>query len=366
MTTDNTEKKAILDGLMDLFSRNRRWLLFFGTGTSCALDPRFGMPALATHLEKELGDADDWAQVKEKLTAGLSLEQALTEIGLSQDTKTGIQRETGKFVADVDRSVRNDVLLGKEHWVGERIIKALTHRLPPRNPRLPVVTSNYDMLIEYACAAQGIRYTTGFLGEVIRVWNWEGVRDSLNQSRVSRNGSRTMTLMDPLARIELFKVHGSINRFQRNNEQVECDLWIDEAPNNCNRVIAAPGEQKYEQYAGNIDTAALAKQAEREAMAFAVIGYGFNDDHLHQHILDRVQQQQCPLLVLTLDLDSAQIEKLQALGKGVWILIAPKLATGKNDEACTAVYMPERKDPIILEGSQLWNCDFFAKEILGG
>jgi hypothetical protein len=365
MTTDNNEKKAILDGLMDLFSRNRRWLLFFGTGTSCALDKRFGMPALAKHLEEKLCDTDGWAQVKEKLTAGLSLEQALTE--LCSDTKASIQRETGSFVADIDGSVRNDVLCGKKHWVGERLLKALTQRLPPRNPRLPVVTSNYDMLIEYACASQGIRCTTGFLGDLIRVWNWEGVQDSLNQSRVSQNGSRTMKLMDPLSRIELFKVHGSINRFQKNNEQVECDLWINKTPADCERVIAAPGEQKYQHYAGgNIDTAALAKQAEGEAMAFAVIGYGFNDDHLHQHILARVQQQECPLLVLTLDLADEQIEKLRMLGKGVWILIAPKLGAGKNNEDCTAVYMHGREAPFVLEGKRLWSCDSFAEEILGG
>ena len=366
MTANNDEKKAILDGLIDLFVQNRRWLLFFGTGTSCALDKRFGMPALEGHLTKELSAGNDWAKVESQLKSGHSLEEALTGVGLNPTTKRLIQQKTGDYVAEIDRSVRDDVLLGKKPWVGERLLKALTGRLPPRNPRLPVVTANYDMLIEYACASQRIRCTTGFLGELIRVWNWEGVQDSLNQCSVSQNGSRTMKLTNPLPRVELFKVHGSINRFASGHGQVECDLWTDQVPANYERVIAAPGEQKYEQYAGNIDTAALARQAEGEAMAFAVIGYGFNDRHLNQQILDRVKQQDRPLLVLTLDLTDEKIEALQKLGTRVWILVASKLGDGTNDGTRTAVCMPGRKDRLIMEGEQLWSCDSFAEVILGG
>ena len=368
MTANKDEKKAILDGLIDMFSQNRRWLLFFGTGTSCALDKRFGMPALAAHLkkEKELSATDDWAQVESQLASGHSLEEALTGVGLHPATKTLIQQKAGDFVAEIDRSVRNDVLLGKKHWVGERLLKALTGRLPPRNPRLPVVTANYDMLIEYACASQSIRCTSGFLGDLMRVWNWEGVQDSLNQCRVSRSASRTMKLTNPLPRVELLKVHGSINRFATGNRQVECDLWTVEVPVGCERVIAAPGDQKYEQYADNIPTAALGIKAQDEAMAFAVIGYGFNDPHLHKGIFARVRQENCPLLVLTFDLADEKIEELRKLGTRVWILIAPKLGAGKNNEARTAVYMPGREDPLVLEGERLWSCDSFAEVILGG
>ena len=366
ITTNTNEKKTILDGLIDLFGQNRRWLLFFGTGTSCALDKRFGMPALAAHLKSRLNTAAGWEEVASQLASGLSIEQALTGAGLCPGTKALIQRETGNYVAAVDRSVRNDVLMGEKHWVGERLLKALTERLPPRNPRLPVVTANYDMMIEYACAFQGIRCTSGFLGDLVRVWNWEGVQNSLNQSRESRHGSRLMRLPIPLPRVELFKVHGSINRFTMANRQVECDLWMDEVPAGCERVIAAPGDQKYERYADNIHTAALGIRAQDEAMAFAVIGYGFNDPHLHKGILERVQQQDCPLLVLTLDLADAQIENLRTLSKHVWILIAAKLGAGKNNKRRTAVYMPGRKDPFILEGERLWSCDSFAETVLGG
>ena len=74
---------------------------------------------------------------------------------LSQETKRQIERLTGNHIANRDACVRDDILLGRKNWAGERLLHCLVQRLPPNNPRLPVVTPNYDMLIEYACAKSG-------------------------------------------------------------------------------------------------------------------------------------------------------------------------------------------------------------------
>ena len=360
--------KNILEGLIDLFGQNRRWLLFFGTGTSCALDKRLGMAALTEHLKTELGDAPGWFEIKTHLEAGQSLEQALTGVALSDETKSRIQQATGAYIARIDHEVRDDVLLGKRSWVGERLVKVLVQRLPPRNPRLSIVTANYDMLIEYACTHHGIRYTTGFSGEIIRTWNWEQTQDSLNQCRFSRRGTKSEVLMDPLPRVELFKVHGSINRFSHTwaNRQIECDLWSEAVPDGLERIIAVPGDQKYEQYASIVETVAQASRGENEALAFAVIGYGFNDPHLHDRILGRVRSQDSPLLILTLQLANDRVSELRALGKRVWILVAPKSSTGDANESNTLVYSPDLDAPIVLNNERLWNCDSFAQRIIGG
>ena len=162
------EKKAILDGLIELFNQNRRWLLFFGTGTSCAMDKRLGMPKLAEHLLAKLPlDAQGWPDVRSRLEGRHNLEQALTEVALPAITKSLIQREVGDYVAAIDRELRDDVLTGRTPWVGGPLLNALGQRLPPVNPRLSVVTSNYDMLIEYSCARSGLRYTSGHVGEFL-------------------------------------------------------------------------------------------------------------------------------------------------------------------------------------------------------
>jgi len=373
MKTANTnEKKHILDGLIELFEQNRRWLLFFGTGTSCALDPRFGMSALQEHLGKELGADPEWARVDVALKAGKTLEQALegTGAGLTSDIKVRFRKVTGDYVASIDRLFRDQLLTRQSsQWIGTRILKTLIGRLPARNPRLSVITSNYDMLIEYACSAHGLRWTTGFVGGLTRTWNWDAAQDSLLQSRVERDGIRGALFANRLPRVELFKVHGSINRFTMSGHQVECDLWTQggSAPDDIERDVAVPGGQKFEQVAvGNMDTMSRAAIAQDEAQAFAVIGYGFNDPHLHHKILKRVRDQSCPLVVMTQDLNPTTIAELRKDGGKVWLLVAPRLAGGKNDNSKTMVYMPGQADPLVLDDERLWDCDTFAQKILGG
>ena len=166
--------------------------------------------------------------------------------------------------------------------MGESLLKALGRRLPPVHPRLSVVTSNYDMLIEYSCAKSGLRYTSGHVGEMIRTWNWrqaQGRSDQVCRCRPEGQGRPRA----PLPRVELYKVHGSINLFRgyQDRSALECDVWAEEAPDGFDRVVATPGDQKFESYASNIEVAAPAREAEANAMAFMVVGYGFNDAHLH-------------------------------------------------------------------------------------
>ena len=132
------------------------------------------------------------------------------------------------------------------------------------------------------------------------------------------------------------------------------------------RDVAVPGDLKYEQYAvSNMETVSHAARMQEDAQAFAVIGYGFNDPHLHQKILARVRDHHCPLIVLTLNLDDAMIADLRKDGAPVWILVAPRLVGGAYDFSRTLVYRPGHATPLLLDDERLWNCDAFAERILG-
>jgi hypothetical protein len=363
------DTKAILDGLIELFNQNRRWLLFFGTGTSCALDARLGMPKLAEHLlAKVPPDAQGWSEVRSRLEARQNLEQSLREVALPDSTKFCIQGEVGDYVAMIDGQLRDDVLTGRKPWVGESLLNALGQRLPPVNPRLTVVTSNYDMLIEYSCAKSGLRYTSGHVGEVIRTWNWQQAQDDLTRlSGVGQTG-KAVRAREPLPRVELYKVHGSINLFRepKTSLRLECDVWAEKPPDGFERVVASPGDLKFEAYANNMDVPARAQDAEAKAMAFLMIGYGFNDAHLHQRIYERVQRNDGALLVLTRELDEHRIAELRALGKRVWILTAGRDASGNLKDGQTLVHCPLWESAMVVEDERLWGCDRFAKQILGG
>jgi len=362
------EKKVVFDGLIDLFSQNRRWLLFVGTGISCALDKELGMPALERQLVKEMpNDADGWPEVRKRLEEVKNLEAALTGVGLHEETKRRIETITGDFVSKRDSRLREDILCSVKCWPGESLMRNLVQRLPANNPRLPVVTPNYDMLIEYACAKNGIRYTTGYVGELLRTWNWNQAMDSMSRNRVVNQRSKTVSYRQLLPRVELHKVHGSINLFwnQTNHQRVECDSWVTKPPRHYRREIAAPGDLKFESYAHNPDPADVAREAIDGAAAFLVIGYGFNDPHLHERILGRVQQTGCPLVVLTLHLSDKQIKTLRESGSRTWVLTSGKDAAGNTICDQTRIRCPLLEDRAMLENERLWSCDAFADKILG-
>jgi hypothetical protein len=360
MDTNRDQLPQALEELRILFRNRRRWLLFFGTGTSCALDPDFGMTALKDHLVKQ-ADITSNTEFKPMIEyleedQNLGLEQAMLKLSgaLSELSKSILRKHVGNFVASIDMKHRDRILTKSEKWVGSGLVQKLFEGCPPRHPGLTVITSNYDMLIEYSCSVLGIRLVTGFSGGILREWNWKAVQDSLFLFSTDR---RARSVKSPLPRVELLKPHGSINRFRlKDGIQYECDLWTKKVPDGVERELAVPGTLKYEQTAQNPD---LGKQdgAIHEAEGFLFAGYGFQDIHLHDSILNRVAQDSCPLIVLTKQLDLGKIEMLRHKGDSVWILV--------SDQDDTLLYPPLATEPIRIPKTELWACDTFSKTILG-
>ena len=65
-------------------------------------------------------------------------------------------------------------------------------------------------------------------------------------------------------------------------------------------MIAPPGVAKTQEALKHHERLfGEALRAIDKATAFFVIGYGFRDKHIHQKILERVRDHECPLIVLT-------------------------------------------------------------------
>jgi hypothetical protein len=360
MDTNGDQVTRILEKLRTLFRDRRRWLLFFGTGTSCALDPDFGMTALRNELVQhtEITSNPDFTPMIEYLKndQNLGLEQAMLNLSgaLSESSKSILRKHVGNFVASIDIKHRDPILTKSEQWIGSGLVKKLFEGCPPRHPGLTVITSNYDMLIEYSCSVLGIRLVTGFSGGILKTWDWKAVQDSLFQFSTDKQGR---SVKSPLPRVELLKPHGSINRFRLNDGiKCECDLWTAKVPDTVTRELAVPGTLKYEEVAQNPD---MEKQngAIREAEGFLVAGYGFQDKHLHKPILDRVAHESCPLVVLTKQLDHDKIEMLRNKGDSIWVLV--------SDQGDTLLYPPSVAEPIRIPKTDLWACNTFSEKILG-
>lgn len=362
--------KKIKESLLAVMREPRRWLLIVGTGVSVAMDTDLGMPALARHLLGVITEnTASWKSVAKRLEQGDDLETAFTGILLTESLRNEIARNTAKFITNVDKALRNDVLTGKKTWGGEPLLQQLMRGLSPTWPRLPVVTPNYDMLIEYSCSKANIPYITGYYGGIMRQHNWSKARERLYRlSPVTIRGKHRDTIT-PIPCVELMKVHGSINLFRCNSYDtfVENDLWTTGCPADYTPLIAPPGDTKNQQalrFHANLFGEAL--QAIDKATAFFVIGYGFRDKHIHQKILERVRDHECPLIVLTLD-PSTELDHLPSMGKNVWVITGiQNQANGKTDSSGTCFANDNEELSGNFDGVTLWRSDMFTEQILGG
>ncbi len=368
---ENDDKLGkIKESLLAVMREPRRWLLLVGTGTSVAMDTELGMPALAKHL---LGiipkGTDGWDSIAKKLHQKEDLETALKGItNLTESLQNKIAQHTASFISKKDAALRDDVLTGKMAWVGELLLKQLMRGLSPTWPRLPVVTPNYDMLIEYACSKASIPYITGYHGGIIRRHDWSKTRERFYRLNAVTIGGKRRDTISPIHRVELMKVHGSINLFRgKNGNFVENDVWIAGCPPDYARIIAPPGDIKTSDLVDYQDCLfGEAVQAINKANAFFVIGYGFRDKHIHQRILERVQDHECPLIVLTLD-PSNELNELPSRGKNVWVITGTRnQADNKTDESGTCFSSGNEQLSGDFDDISLWKSDVFAKQILGG
>jgi len=358
----------IKNSLLAVMREPRRWLLLVGTGASVAMSSELGMPALAKHLLDTIPeDTDGWASIASCLNQGGDLETALTKVNPTESLQNIIAKETAGFVAKKDKMLRDDVLTGEKIWVGELLLKHLMRGLSPTWPRLPVVTSNYDMLIEYACSKANIPYITGYHGGIIRRQDWSKARERLNRLNPVTMGGKRLNTITPIPCVELMKVHGSINLFRSNPEGtfIESDIWTASYPSEYMPVIAPPGNMKNQEvlkYYGRLFNEA--SHAIDKATAFFVIGYGFRDEHIHQKILERVRNHGCPLIVLTRD-PSMELAKMPPMGKDVWIITGTQ-NNGVTDPSGTCFINGDQQLSGDFDEVALWESNIFTEQILGG
>lgn len=132
-----------------------------GSGLSCA-EGLPGMGELATHLDATVAtglaaaDVDRWRAIS-PLLAAKSLEAALLEVPPTQGLEVAIVARTAELIAMRERQIVAEVFSRTRTLRFTRLVKQL---LKPQTG-LPIVTTNYDRLVEVAVeeACLGVRYT---------------------------------------------------------------------------------------------------------------------------------------------------------------------------------------------------------------
>ncbi|MHB8655573.1 MAG: SIR2 family protein [Terriglobia bacterium] len=308
-----------------------------------------GMPALADHLkafafELQGGDATVWSKIANLLEAKKGLEAALNKYAPSESLETWIRKKTCELLLPVERELIGAVVRGERTL---RLTTFLSRILKPANG-LPILTPNYDRLIEVACEMAGFHVDTAAIG------NYAGAFDQRRSCMASCRGivSRGRTpVLEHFPRAIVLKPHGSIDWYRNGDNALRCSLELD-----AERLIITPGLNKYKVgYDFPFDMhREVANNYIDQAARLLVVGYGFNDDHLQTHLMKRIRDG-TPTLILTRTAN----KNVQDLSQS-----SPNCVCLARSTVWPGVAVMTSGTRFEQQGRDLWDLDVLAKELL--
>jgi len=344
---------------------NDKPFVMFATGTSCAVDLGFGMPALENHLKTVIPrynlnqeQEKQWESVIEQLAVSSDFELAMNSIADS-GLLNNVINETAILVGQIQNNNQESILSEPNNWTALEIISRLAEKLPYSDPILHMATPNYDLLAELSLSAKKIMYTTGFVGGLIRKLDWKQSQRQMTFADPVMQRSKKQLVTKLHNHIKLYKVHGSLNVYCRNRDVIECELW-QKPPNGYERLLITPGTAKHEKLhdyrdvlLGEYDAAV------RSHNSFLFLGFGFNDTQLVNNAMtDKLINEHAAGLIITRDSNS-RIENLVNRAKNTWLVCKTE-----HDNS-TRIYNSQFSDWLYIEDKELWRFDQFAQEIMG-
>ena len=322
-------------------------VLVIGSGLSSA-EGIPGMLPLANHLNSRaglLGSADEalWSKIKPAIEKG-GLEAALLEYAPTNSLEAWIAQETSDLLMPIERKIISTVFRGKRTL---RLTTFLDKVLKPKTG-LPILTTNYDRLIEVACEMAGFHVDTTAVG------HYAGVFDHARSCMGSCRGITARAkapVLDHFPRAIVLKPHGSFDWYQSGSNARRCSLDLD-----AERLIITPGINKYRAgYNSPFDKHRdLANEHIKRASRLLVVGYGFNDDHLQTHLEKRIQEG-TPTLIMN-QWANAKVIKLAE--------DSPRCVCLSQSSESPGVAMVTNSHRFDRVGSDLWDLSILTKELL--
>ena len=313
------------------------------------------MGQLESHLRSAVpkhltaGSAGEWKLVEAELALGDGLEAALHRVPVSEDLGAVILSVTASCLLDSEREVIRSAVVGERTL---RFARLLPYLNPQPNDPIPVVTVNYDRLIEIGAEMSGWGVDTMFVGARLGVLDPDLSARSFVQkiARRSKGGYRLMYRN----RIAVYKPHGSLDWFRSDQGPLYCPIDIP-----AERLIVTPGVSKYRQgYERPFDVHREKANAQIDACRrLFCVGYGFNDDHLQVHLRDKMRAG-TPTLIITRTLSSPTMN-LIAQSSGAFAL-----SNNPEDTTGSTILVVTANDSEVLVAPPLWDLAVLVKEVL--
>lgn len=255
-------------------------VIIWGSGATIP----YGLPSmndLSKKLKPKLGGIDGNADLE-------------TELGKVDDSKIDeIKKIIRDEVVKGDRTCLKKSLEDTNYF--EAIIKMMEKFYNSHPKKIDIVTTNYDCVLEYALSKSNYNFTDGFTGRSLSKFNPEAF------------GERKI--------INLIKVHGSLNWFSDENNDIFY-LPCEHDSNKLKYRMVVPARNKYHE-ASQEPYRTLIKKSDNaieKASSFLVVGFGFNDEHLTPKIDDKIKAS-TPIVIITKKATDSCIGKLKNAGK---------------------------------------------------
>lgn len=322
-------------------------VLVVGSGLSSA-EGIPGMLELAEHLKNRSsiltgGDAGLWTTIANALENGEGLEAALLKTPPTESLEAWIAKNTCQFLLPKEREIIAGAIRGERIL---RLTMLLGKILKPSNG-LPILTPNYDRLIEVACELAGFHVDTTAIGQYAGGFDYK--RSCMGSCRGILMRGRT-TVLDHFPRAIVLKPHGSLDWYRTDRGPIRGSIDLE-----LERLIITPGLNKYKAgYSAPFDKQRdLANDYVDQAARFLIVGYGFNDDHLQPHLIKRIQDG-VPTLIVTRDASPKALEVVATSSRTVCL---SKPSTG---EGVIAISNGTRNEH---QGKPLWDLGTMTQEI---
>lgn len=271
----------------DCYSRSP--VVILGSGFSAP----FGLPLmsdLAQYLRQHVvppdSQAEDqWLLIRTALDAGDHLEQALTGKQLSTQLVDQIVHHTWELVGAREAVLLESAIRGQVSFPIAQLFQGL---LETSNYKVDVVTTNYDRIVEFSAEHSGLLCLAGSFPSYLSPLEGN-VPQLLDASR------------KPWPRIEVWKVHGSMDWFRRSDGSLWKAPYFKNLPEDVAPVIVTPGVSKYERIVDEPFRSTMQGMdaALNSAKSFVCFGFGFRDRQLEPKIIQRVNKKSVPIVVAT-------------------------------------------------------------------
>lgn len=324
-------------------------VIIVGSGLSCA-EGIPGMIRLAKHLVDEIpknikgDDQELWTEISAFLAAGEDLESVLLKVKLSETLEAVVLDATHAFILLHESKVIKEVSCEGRVL---KFSKLLSHLLKP-NSGLPVITTNYDRLIEIATEAAGLAVNNLSTGKYFS--SFDPRESKLSMCRNIRRKGKFAHL-EYTDFLTVLKPHGSVDWFLVNEEPIFSPIMID-----AKKLMITPGVNKFRSgYDRPFDThRELANKEIDKASRYLIIGYGFNDDHLQVHLKQQLNNGK-PAVILTHDI-TEKTRRYIADRKNIWTVVSRDGVSGFK--------LIIGNDEFEFNDLNIWNLKIFVEEVL--